>query len=972
MILKSDHPPKRQHLIKLIGCCLAAAAVVFSAGAFSQDSTGQIEEIVVQGTATGTGIRGVAPVGSQTLTLSRETLLESPVRNAAEIIRDLPQGSQQDTGITSNEGSNATGNRGINLRGLGTNTTLMMLDGHRIVGQGANSVQPDPTIIPFAAIEAVEVVLDGASSVYGSDAVAGVVNFRMRRDFEGVDVQVSGSDGLADTAKVELVGGWNIGNSNLMIGLTKEYRTSIAGNARDYFRQDLTPYGGTDLRTSGSRPTAGPLGLIRASSSTPIFGIPATWTGVTVTTHTDPDTGIVYPLSEPISRPTLAEIQAAPLDIADAADYSYYQGSNDQRNAFVRWTVDLTDTLKVDYTGMVSNRQSNSLDYGAHRITVTPYSPYWIPGLTTRSNYTVLTNPIENGLRWYVRNFAQTSNHYVDITWDIDEWQMTSSIYSGKTRGSDISRPERNVAALGHDPAGTPEGYFNYAEVGVDASGFERGGNPEWFNPYLQGPTHPDQPEYITKLSGDTLRWGEQWMSGASTRLEGPLMDIAGGTIRGSIGAEYRDENHWLWLPQTVRYYPDPNIKNYDLRDTTINREVGSIFAEVYLPLVSDANAMPGVQRFAVNLSVRKDRYSDMGETTNPRLGVSWDVNDDLSFRFSAGSSFLAPTLEQVNPGTQGTLGRTNVSYDAAVIDADIPLTRPGETKVDLFNASGKNPFLGPETADMWSVGIDYSPYQVEGLRTQLTYYSINYTNKIGRVPGLTNIFKTAADRALLDPYLYKITQPATCVNGALNTYAPELLKWLTPEYGILRFTGSSDDCDLGGLLDSRLQNIGTVDQKGVDIQVSYDWDTDMGTFRVSGNLAKILSLDEQFSPGTPTVDNLDRIGYQTSTRFNARLGWIYNDWSAALTSKTEGSYENDQHPSGDTKTVDAWTTFDATVSYRTPDDGSLMGGISASLGIQNLTDKEPPIVLTDRAAFDSGVHSPFGRSIRLELGKSF
>src|SRR5690606_24055729 len=122
--------------------CILASSVLAAIGAASAQAQegSPLEEVVVTGTVTGTGIRGVAPVGSQVLNISREDLLESPVRDSAEIITMMQQGSQIGSGVASADGGNDSGNSGINLRGLGTNASLMLLDGHRLAGQGISDI----------------------------------------------------------------------------------------------------------------------------------------------------------------------------------------------------------------------------------------------------------------------------------------------------------------------------------------------------------------------------------------------------------------------------------------------------------------------------------------------------------------------------------------------------------------------------------------------------------------------------------------------------------------------------------------------------------------------------------------------------------------------------------------------------------------------------------------------------------------
>jgi len=164
--------------ISMLALAGAAHAQDISGRGAAESSIRQDAEIIV----TGTAIKGVAPVGSATVTMDRASLVASGVRDTAQLIAQLPQGSSLGTS------QNSTGGRqqGVNLRGLGNNATLLLFDGHRWAPQGVISQIPDPSVIPFAAIERVEVVTDGASAIYGSDAVAGVVNYVLRKDYEGL------------------------------------------------------------------------------------------------------------------------------------------------------------------------------------------------------------------------------------------------------------------------------------------------------------------------------------------------------------------------------------------------------------------------------------------------------------------------------------------------------------------------------------------------------------------------------------------------------------------------------------------------------------------------------------------------------------------------------------------------------------------------------------------------------------------
>lgn len=914
-----------------------------------EDQQQQLEEIVVTGTATGTGIRGVAPVGSQTLEIPRIELVNSPVRDAAEIISYLPQGSQIGSGVADADGGNDAGESGLNLRGLGGNASLQLLDGHRMASQGVSSIGADPSSIPFAAIERVEVVLDGASSIYGSDAVAGVVNYIMRDSFDGVDIQYSGLQGGYDSHKIDLLAGNSWGNFSVMVGASYEDQEEFLQSERAYLRQDLRPFGGSDYRHR--RPTAGNEPIISVGRQD--YYVPEDFVGQTVTDPNDP--------SRTFLIPTVAELIPITADnadqyLADEADYSTYMSALERESLFARMTYEPVDTVQLQYTALWSKREAHGTSWGRVPISIDANSPYFIPGLVAPDeDYGIMISQNDNGAPNTADPYVSTVNHYLDLRLDIGAWQMNTSVFYGRTNGADINRPERNNAALTHDPAGTPDGYLNYAWYEND---------PEWFNPYLTDERQP-QPDF-EKLHGWTWRFADQHLSGFNTRFEGPIFDLPGGEMRLNVGLEFTDADHWLGLPQTVRYYPDPEKRIYWLRDTNIDRRVSSAFAEIYAPLVQ---GRPGIQRLALSLSARVDDYSDFGRTTNPRFGLTWDVNDSLTVRASAGEAFRAPTLTQMNPGVNSTLTQTTITNNGGI---PIPVTDPANNESRIFSRGGRTPSLGPETAEMWSIGVDITPVAVEGLRVALTYYDVDYSDRIESLPNWETAFSSPQNYNIYAPYIYPINQPASCVAGNLATYDPALTAWLDLEG--TRFAGNQDDCEVVAVIDRGEQNVGSVFQTGLDFQASYDWDTSIGAWRASVNVAEILNLDRALISGAEVFSVLDRIGWQISRRSNVRLTWSNADWTASLTAKIEGSYLNDDHPDGPDAyhQVSSWATYDLMVGYRAPQTSGPLSGVTVALGAQNLTNEDPPIILHGRSAFDSNFHNPFGRMWRVELGKRF
>ena len=250
---------------------LVSAAVLASLSGVTQaaEDAGEIEEVTV----TGSRIRGVAPVGSPVISLGREDLNLSASSTVADFLKEIPQvvGTGIDetrfvsTGINASNASRATA---INLRGLSPAATLVLLDGHRVTPSGTAGAFVDSSAIPSAAIERLEVVADGSSALYGSDAIAGVVNMIVRKNFEGAETTVRDNfaDGYSRLQLSQLFGHrWDNGN----VMLAYEYTTNDALNSteRDFYRADQRPRGGSDYRSQNCVP-----GTLRIGTTT--YAIP--------------------------------------------------------------------------------------------------------------------------------------------------------------------------------------------------------------------------------------------------------------------------------------------------------------------------------------------------------------------------------------------------------------------------------------------------------------------------------------------------------------------------------------------------------------------------------------------------------------------------------------------------------------------------------------------------------------------------
>ena len=942
--IRSTSGRSRGDVLKGILLTSAALAVLGAAsGAVAQDTAGDADQAVIQTTqagggappqdatevgeivVTGTAIRGVAPVGSATVGITREEIVQGPARDAGSLIAQLPQASNQGTSLTSTGGRAA----GVNLRGLGNNATLVLFDGRRVVPQGGNAQVSDPNLIPFAAIERVEVVTDGASAIYGSDAVAGVVNYILRRNYDGAEISARYTSTLYNKYAVDGVFGRNWEGGNLMIGGSYEKNDSVRRNERDYLLQDLRPFGGNDNRFVGTTVYPGTAGALIIGNT--VYGLPDT-AGAT------PTAAQVLPL------------QGNP-ELVDQADTSDFYTARERKSALIRLRQELKPGVEVSYTGIYNLRENQSLGGDGFQrvaIRVQPDSPYYIPGMPNpTANQTVVYNYFANNPEnlAILRNSEETINHSIDLRADLPgDFRLNALASYGTTDVCNVCQPQVNTTranVIANDPS--------YG-----------------FNPYQQG-----RQTAADALYGGFLQEYDTKLTDVVVKVDGPLFSLPAGLVRLAAGAEYSKYELSLHAQNTL------NLTNtyQTSRLTASQREVNSAFAEVFVPLVGDDNALPFVQTLDLSMAIRYDDYSDAGDTTNPKIGLTWRPNDELLFRGSWGTSFRAPTLIEANPATVGQTNRVFVSNGAG--DPNIPITNVSTGQSAVLSRTGNTAGLRPESAEIWSLGAEYQPNYAPGLKLGLTYYSVDYEDRIENLPNQTLILSSPENLELYRDFFITAPQPGTCVNGDYSTYNPAYLPWLTDPNAVYSPT-TINDCSLTGIITGGRLNLGNVKQSGLDFTANYTRETGWGDFRVSGSFSKILNLEKSVVAGGELFDALDTYGFQVSERGRFGVNWRRGGWGADVTANYVGSYLNDATITvAGVKLPDAqvpsWTTLDTGVSYEFgQDNANPLDGVRIALSVQNVTDKDPPIVLSGTNAVDLGNHNPFGRIWQFEVTKRF
>ncbi len=885
-----------------------------------EDEGTSVDDIIV----TGTAIRGVAPVGSATVGLTREDLVQAPQRDPSALVAQLPQASSQGSTLTSSGGRAA----GVNLRGLGNNATLVLFDGRRVVPQGGNAQVSDPNLIPFSAIDRVEVVTDGASAIYGSDAVAGVVNYILRRNYNGAEVSARYVNSLYDQYVIDGVFGRSWSNGSLMVAGAYDTNDSVGRDARDYMLQDLRPFGGNDNRFIGTTVYPGDNGALIIGST--VYGLPET-------------NG---------ARPTAAQVLALQNN-PELYDQSYLYDFYTERERYallIKGRQELAPGVDVGYTGIYNRRTNDSrAGDGFERVSirVNPGTPYYIPGLPSSTaaqtvvyNYS-LNNPDTSRSQ---SNLEETTSHSLDLTADLPaDYRFSGLVSYGKTNSCNVCQPQVNTTV---------------ANVIANTASYG-------FNPYQLG-----RQAAADALVGGFIQQYDTTLFDAVAKIDGPLFSLPAGEVRVAAGAEYSRYKLYLKAQNTL------NLTNtyQTSRFTKSDREVSSAFAEIFFPLVGANNAMPFVQSLDVSAAIRYDTYSDAGETTNPKIGVTWRPNDEFLIRGSWGTSFRAPTLIESNPQTVGQTNRTFISNGAN--DPAIPIINVATGQSPVLNRGGNTAGLQPESATIWSLGAEYNPNFLPDLRLSLTYYNVDYTDRIENLPNATNILSSPANLALYRNFFITAPQPATCVNGNFNTYNPAYLPFLNNPTAV--FSPSTiNDCQLVGIINGGRLNLGDVKQSGLDFSVNYRQETSFGDFRYNLSVSKILNLEKSLVAGGPLFDALDTIGFQVSERGRFNVGWSRGPFQANATVNYVGSYLNNATITvGGVKKPDsevpAWTTLDAGLAYEFEGDTGTFGGVRLNFSVQNVTDEAPPIVLSGTTAVDLGNHNPFGRVYTFEVTKRF
>lgn len=565
----------------------AATLVLMPGAALAQENSEEGPPIVV----TGTLIRGVEVTGSQAIDLGQEEIVASGAGTTNEVLSQLPQvagfNARSDADPRSADRQQISR---PNLRALpGVNaatgaTTLVLVDGHRMVPMGVDQASFDPDFISPGAIEQIEIVTDGGSSLYGADAVGGVVNLITRRDFDGLEVTGGldfGRDYSAWNAGVTAGTTW--GGGSAFVSYSTYQRSDILNSDRDYANQGNWNADGTVLSPSGTQ-CLDPVGEITTWAN---FG--AGWTSNPLATSL----GVkVTPVGSP------CDIDAERSLLPKLERHSVLAGFNQE----------LTDGITLD---VKANFGDSSVRYSAYPIgdTVSEPSPneLMIPGVLF-DTYDVAAVGFSYGANsaYVDRDQALDLRVYgitPELTIDVGSgWQVRNTLYWGRsenTRSLPGSDRTKLLDYIGSGDVDVTDIAAADASVIQDILNFEAAGEAI-------------QELFLVRSIAD-----------------GGLFDLGNDTVRAAVGVEYNNDS--------VKFRADSVTRGglSALPFRTNSRDVISVFGELSIPLFSIVD---------ISLSGRYDDYSDFGDTFNPNIGVNVTPIEGLRIYGHWGESFNAPT----------------------------------------------------------------------------------------------------------------------------------------------------------------------------------------------------------------------------------------------------------------------------------------------------------------------------------------
>ncbi|AGG87579.1 outer membrane receptor for ferrienterochelin and colicins [Rhodanobacter denitrificans] len=901
----------------------------------SKSKAKNLEAVVV----TGSLIRRVdVETASPVVTLDRATISNSGKPVLGDVLQQMPSisGNATNPQNNSNGGGVASplleagdGASRVSLRGLGISRTLVLVNGQRMSN-------PDINLIPPDMIEKVDVLAEGASTVYGSDAIGGVVNFILRKDFKGAQFSLNdgiSSHGDAQRRGFNLTGGMTGEHYSIAAGLDYNKYDATLGARRKFSKQQLYLSSGSVIPAGSS---SIPTGRIQVPASI------ASQYGCTLN-------------SSGYAQVTLATGNGSSLgdyrcrlgsDTFNYAALNYIQTAQKRTNGFVLGSYDFTDNLtgfvNAFYNHTVSSGQdapspvgtgdgliissSNPINpfgitFSQNPVPGDPNSGYnfqtRLTGAGTRvHSYTTDTSQINAGLRG---NFGQESS-----------WNWDASINYSHTKRDQRDSNEVDIPSL-------------QAAVDAGANIFDQANAGNVLS------TGVKTPIYIYTQSTKQAQFD----------ANGELWDLPAGAVQLSAGALYRKQ----FMNYTVSDFAvlDPTTTTCQILQEACGSpgrgsfNVKEVYAETLIPLLSD---QPWAHSLNLDLGVRSSNYSTTGTTTNGKIAIEWRPVADLLVRGTISQVFRAPNLNELYDGrtlVQPNLNDPCVGRTAADLAAHpaacqfVPVNWAGNSpaQVNTFysGASTVGATLKPEKGKSINLGLVYDPDWLPGVSTSLDFWHIYLRDTLTAI------------------------QADTVVSSCYNNNASPYCSFIHREDNTSRQPGQVF------LINTPVVNLGTLSTTGIDYTLRYKiphfdlGSVDPGNFRAGLSTSYTSTYKVNATPGEPNTKTVNyagtlspQFGNISRWRGTVTLNWDKGNWNAQWQSR----YINKLTALNADAAIAGVNIPMASVIYHSIQLGYAVPSIHTrfDVGVDNLSNKLPPLVYQNGANYnvDTATYDVLGR----------
>lgn len=885
---------------------------------------------------TGSNIEGTATEKSLPVTvMSAQDIVTAGIGTMAELVESLPYSTNVFINETATGPNDARGDVStINLRNLGASRTLVLLNGRRLSAYGVTPGTPpvqfvNVNAIPFAAIEQVEVLRDGASAVYGSDAIGGVVNTRLRRAYDGFQTQARYSDGGSGAREYSLglAGGraFNAGRSRVALFASHYEREILMATERAFARNaDKRPLVGAPFDANfnfSNLNSSSPFGRFTAVTDA---GTGVSVPGVTSASgqfHFHPDTGartagagptffynsqLATQLLPAITRRNLFATFDHDFNPAVAlfSEFSYYDA-----HAFGQF-----DATPVSLTtdGIIIPKTNYYNPVGTRFFGPGTANPAGTPRNVAIRNFRLS----EVGPRSYDtdaisrRLLAGLRGSLPGTTWT---WEGAAMYMNGRTR------------QVNH-------GYVSQTrflqQLGLDT--------PAAYNPFA--PPAGSPPEISRNFVIDIWDDGVGTLTAFDGKASGDVYALPGGPVVLAVGGEFRREG--MQQRNDPFGLADDVVAQSEQLDIAARRDVYAAFAEVLFPLVGDANRRPGIQALDVRVAGRHEDYSRFS-ALKPGASLAWRPAANLLLRASYNEGFRAPAVvELFTPA----IGRRNEGFaDPA---------RPGQpdaaTGISKRVVTGGNRDLRPEESESYNLGFVFDVPRLAGFSVGADFFRIRQFNQIDD--------STPADELTLDAQLWAAgngsnprvrRQPQTAADLAANI--PGVLIEVLGTY----------------------QNLSLREIQGVDTFINYRsprWPA--GQFNVTAAVTytdRLRTIDERGNHA-----ELVRNNGNPRRKATAGVSWSRDSWSASVQQRYTSDYlaPAEFTTGGVPFVVDDYWVTNASIGYSFRRQDAQ--GLRVRLGMNNLFDEQPPLYPANSSGYDPSYADARGRMPFVDVSYRF